>query len=238
MRVLQGWKQAAIAGLLACAATGASAAPDLTGVWSNITRTPATGTNNPGFPLPALLPGPQAKVDAFRALVAPLGETPGGVCLGAGMPWALMGSGGYPMEFIQRPEQLTIIYELHGETRRVYFGDRNAPPEDRLPGRNGYSSGRWDGDTLVIETDNLVEQIDERIPHSADAKIVERYHVEKGADGRRVLTVDLTVTDPAFYTAPVKTTRQWAEVPNGRLLPYECAEEIWHKRLEDLAAKR
>ena len=38
-------------------------------------------------------------------------------------------------------------------------------------------------------------------------------------------------------TAPVKLTRRWVQVPNGRLLPYECNEEMWQARLEELASK-
>ena len=221
-------------------AAAATAPPDLTGVWTSYgARNISTGSDDPGFPL-NFRPDAKVKVDEYRALVAPKGETPGGVCLGYGMPWSMLGSGGYPMEIVQRPEQITVIYELHGETRRVYFGARNAPPEDRVPGRNGYSSGRWDGDALVVETDNLVEQVDQRVPHSGNAKIVERYWLEKEKDkeGRRILNVEMTMTDPDFYPAPVVTRRQWAQVPNGRVLPYECGEEVWRKRLEELAAAR
>ena len=155
------------------------------------------------------------------------------------MPSAMLGAGGYPMEIIQRPEQITIVYELHSEVRRVYFGDRNAPEKDRVPGRNGYSSGRWEGDVLVIETNNLVEQLDQRTtPHSDGATLVERYHLDgTDAQGRRLLAAELTVTDPKFYTEPVKLTRRWVQVPNGRLLPYDCNEEVWRDRLEALAEK-
>jgi hypothetical protein len=185
-----------------------------------------------------LRPEARKRVEAYQALVRETGDTPGGVCLGAGMPVSMLGSGGYPMEIIQRPEQITIIYEAHNETRRVYFGDRNAEQKDRVPGRNGYSSGRWEGDTLVVETDNLVEQIDSRYPHSENATIVERYTVEgKDEQGRRILKAEMTMTDPDFYTEPVKAEKRWAQVPNGRLLPYECNEEFWHARLEELAQK-
>lgn len=77
---------------------------------------------------------------------------------------------------------------LQGAQRRAYFSDRDAEQKDRVPGRNGYSSGRWEGDTLVVETDNLVKQIDSRYPHSENAKIIERYTVEgKDEQGRRIL---------------------------------------------------
>ncbi|MFM1886842.1 MAG: hypothetical protein RL026_1999 [Pseudomonadota bacterium] len=217
----------------------AAATPDFTGVWTNAGGPGIGGRTMAGAatPLP-LKPGPKARVEAYQKLTATLGETPGGWCLGAGMPGSMLGSGGYPMEIIQRPEQITIVYEAHSETRRIYFGDRNAPQSDRVPGRNGYSSGRWEGDTLVVETDNLVDQVDQRYAHSGNAKIVERYKLEApDAQGRRVLAVEMTLTDPDFYTEPVTATKRWAQVPNGRLLPYECAEENWLKRLQELADK-
>jgi hypothetical protein len=140
------------------------------------------------------------------------------------------------MEIIQREDQITIIYEAHTEVRRIYFGARNAAQEDRVPGRNGYSSGHWEGDVLVVETDNLVDQIDQRTPHSDAATIVERYRLDaRDEQGRRVLVADMTMTDPAFYTQPLTMQKRWAQVPNGRLLPYECDEENWRDRLESLA---
>jgi hypothetical protein len=160
--------------------------------------------------------------------------------VGTGMPGSMLGSGGYPMEIIQRPEQITIVYEAHSEIRRVYFGDRNAKPEDRVPGRNGYSSGRWEGDVLVVETDNLVDQVDQRnTSHSDQAKIVERYRLN-GTDnqGRRILTVEMTMTDPVFYTKPVVMRKSWAQVPNGRVLPYECPEEMWINRIDEVAKEK
>jgi hypothetical protein len=218
---------------------GAASPPDFTGVWTNAGRPALGGTTAVTSPPPPLKPEAKARVDAYLALVAKGGDSPGGMCLGTGMPGSMLGSGGYPMEIIQRPEQITIVYEAHSETRRVYFGDRNADDADRVPGRNGYSSGHWEGDVLVVETDNLVDQVDQRTTsHSDEATIVERYHLDgKDEQGRRILVAEMTMTDPKFYIAPVKLTKRWAEVPNGRLLPYECTEEMWRDHLEELAKK-
>lgn len=225
-------------GLIVAASPAFSAEPrpDFTGVWTSADGSPRRDGPAPALPLK---PDAKRRHDAFNKLVEPTGDTPGGVCLGAGMPGAMLGAGGYPMEIIQRPEQITVIYELHGETRRVYFGDRNAPEADRVPGRSGYSSGRWEGDVLVVETNNLVEQLDQRTtPHSEEAVIVERYRLAgKDDQGRRLLVAEMTMTDPLFYSEPVKLTRRWAQVPNGRLLPYECNEEFWRERLDKLAQK-
>jgi hypothetical protein len=221
----------------------AASPPDLTGVWSVLNAPGARaggagGGAGQGSAMP-LRPEAKQRFDAFTALVAPTGDTPGGVCLGAGMPGLLMGGGGYPMEIIQRPEQITMIFELHGEVRRVYFGDRNAPEQDRVPGRTGYSTGRWEGDVLVVETTNLVEQLDNRTaPHSDEAVIVERFRIEgSNAQGRRILVNEVRMTDPKFYTEPVTITRRWTQEPNGHLLPYDCNEEVWRDRLDALAKK-
>ena len=217
---------------------GAQARPDFTGVWTDYVdpQQPAGGSG--GVPGTALdLPftaEARQRVERYRTLVGPTGDTPGAYCLGPGMPALLFGGATYPMEIIHRPEQITLIYELHNDVRRLYLGNRGVPEADRLPGRNGYSAARWEGDTLVVETTNLVEQVDQRYPHSARAQVVERYHLTRGARGERVLVIDMTMTDAVFYTRPVSGQKKWVEVPNGHLLPYDCAEEGWLSRLEQL----
>jgi hypothetical protein len=226
--------------LAACSTTPlfAQQPPDLTGVWTDYVDprqpTAAAGSQAAVAPNLPFTNEAQRKVDAYRKLVAPTGDTPGGYCLGAGMPTIILGGATYPMEIVQRPEQITILFELHNDVRRIYFGARNAPDADRLPFRNGYSSGRWEGDTLVVETTHLVEQVDQRYPHSAQAQIVERYRLTTGAKGERVLAIDFEMTDPAFYTKPVTAQKKWMAVPNGHLLPYDCAEEGWRQHLEQL----
>jgi hypothetical protein len=209
--------------------------PDFTGVWTNYTEPGQVGGGGrgaqPDLPLTDIA---RRKIAAYRALVEPTGDTPGGYCLGTGMPGSMLGSGGYPMEIIQRSDQITIVYEAHNEVRRVYLGNRIVPEADRLPGRNGHSSGRWEGDTLVVDTTHLVEQVDQRYAHSDQARLTERYRATKTAGGQRVLIAEMTMTDPLFYTQSVKADKRWAEVPNGHLLPYECAEEGWRIRLEQL----
>ena len=218
--------------------------PDFTGVWTNYTEpgqgrgggaAGAGGGRGGAAELPMTAEGRQ-KVQAYQALIKGTGDTPGGFCLGTGMPGSMLGSGGYPMEIIQRPNQITIVYEAHNEVRRVYLADRIVPEADRLPGRNGHSTARWEGDTLVVETTNLIEQVDQQYAHSDQAKIVERYRMIE-ENGRKVLIAQMTMTDPVFYKEPVKAEKKWAEVPNGHLLPYECAEEAWNIHLEQLAEK-
>ena len=209
---------------------------DFTGVWTTYREQGQAGRGRIGGPpgeLP-LRPEASAKIEAYRALVGSSGDSPGGFCLGTGMPGSMLGSGGYPMEIVQRPEQMMIVYEAHSEIRRVYLGDRNMPEGDRVQDRNGYSSGRWEGDTLVVETTHLKEQVDQRYAHSDQARIVERYRLTTDAAGMQVLVAEMTMTDPVFYTGPVRAEKKWALVPNGHLLAYECNEPLWLDHLEQL----
>jgi hypothetical protein len=140
------------AGLGAMANIAAQQPPDFTGVWTTYTE-PGQGRGGRGGGGVALPQTDEAKkkIAAYRALVTPTSETPGSYCLGTGMPGSMLGSGGYPMEILQRPEQIIIVYEAHSEIRRVYLGSRIVPDADRIPGRNGHSSARWEGDTLVVD---------------------------------------------------------------------------------------
>lgn len=217
-----------------------AARPDFSGVWT--TYREGGGPGGPGrtditqtWPRdPPFTPEARAKVTEYRALVTPEGLTPGGACVGSGMPASMLGSGGYPMEWIQRPEQITVIYEAHSEIRRIYIDAPLPGPEELIPSRNGTSVGRWEGDTLIVETVGLKEAVDQTSAHSAEAKIVERYRLVTDDKGRKVLTNEMTMTDPVFYTKPITVTKKWQKVENGRLLPYECTEPQWEDQLEKL----
>jgi hypothetical protein len=219
----------------AAAPNAAGKRPDLSGIWTWYVEPGKSPFAPPGSgaALP-FTPEGKKKVDQYRALVGPGSDNPGAHCLGSGMPESMMFSGGYPMEMIQRPEQITIVYEAHSEIRRLYFGDKIIAEADRLPARNGYSTARWEGQALVVETSSLKEQEDQGFPHSDQAHITERYQQSTDPRGVRVLTAEMTLTDPVFYTKPVTAEKKWAFDPKGILLPYECNEEAWLDRLEAL----
>lgn len=176
----------------------------------------------------------QARVDEVAKVLEGTGETAGGWCLGSGMPASMMGSGAYPMEIVQRPEQITVIYEAHGEIRRIYIGEDNQFPEgDKFPDRNGYSKGWWEGEELVVETTHLKEQLDGRFPHSDAATTSERYRFEE-IEGEKILVAELVMEDPKFLTKEFKTTKRWQLDKKGHMLPYECAEPNWLERIDEI----
>ncbi len=217
------------------ATSSAGSHPDLSGVWTwyiEAGKSPFARAGG-GAELPFTAEG-RKKVDEYRALVTPTSDNPGAHCLGSGMPESMMFSGGYPMEIIQRPEQITVVYEAHSEIRRLYLGTKIIPESDRLPARNGYSTAHWEGQELVVETASLKEQEDQGYAHSDQARISERYRLTRDPKGVKVLVAQMTLTDPLFYTRPVTAEKKWALDPKGILLPYECNEEAWLDRLEQL----
>lgn len=215
----------------------AAAHPDFSGIWGTY-RAPGQAPRGrrlgPSLADLPLTPAGRAKAEAYHNLVDPKSELPGGFCLGYGMPGAMLLSGGYPMEIVQRDDLILVVYEAYEELRWIYLENR-VKDSDLFPERDGYSFGRWEGDKLVVETTHLTESLDQRqFPHGDRARIREEYELEKGADGGKVLVAHMTLTDPDFYTKPVTAEKKWSFVPGGRLLPYQCNEPSWEEHLEKL----
>jgi hypothetical protein len=211
-----------------------SQARDFSGVWTTYTPPGETVRYGLGGPQPELPLTPEGKRlrDEYNKLAID-GDNPGAHCVPYGMPTMMQSAGGYPIEFIHRPEQLTIIYEVESETRRVYMPGRGTPADKRLPVRQGYSEGRWEGDTLVVTTTDLSDGQDQRsLPHSDQAKIVERIKLTPDAGVGRILDYELTMTDPVYYTAPVSFKKRWMPLKDGHIMAYNCTEEPWLSLLD------
>ena len=113
-----------------------------------------------------------------------------------------------PRKIIQTPTLIVITYEANYGLRYIYTDGRKLPPQgEPQPFWYGYSIGRWEGDTLVVETNNLrgAESgvydawLDVRgSPYSDQAKFVERFR--RPTFGK--LEIDVTVEDSKSYTKP------------------------------------
>lgn len=206
--------------------------PDFTGVW-RMASPPMTRLGV--YPDLSFTAEAWEKIEAYRELVEPGGETPGMHCVGHGMPQMMMGGGDYPIEVIQKPDQVTIISEFMSQTRRFYLGDRIVPDAEIFPSRQGYSKAHWEGETLVVETTHLQEMVDSDYPHSADAVITERFSLTEDADGTPRLVADTVIDDPAWMTEPLEYRLEWAPYEIGWIMPYECMEPDWFDHLEALA---
>ena len=117
-----------------------------------------------------------------------------------------------PRKLIQQPNLIVIMYEANAGTRQIFLDGRPAPPADAQPWWWGYSRGRWDGGTLVVESTHFRDGgwLDVNgAPLTSEGKITERYR--RPTVG--TLEIDVTIDDPKAYTRP------WTVRVNQRLLP-------------------
>ncbi|HZF30336.1 MAG TPA: DUF6152 family protein [Gammaproteobacteria bacterium] len=149
-------------------------------------------------------------------------------CLPPGVP-AMM-SAAYGMEIMQDEQKITFFSEHQDALRRVYLdGRKPSAPVLADPTYAGYSTGRWEGDTLVVETVALSDKsfIDGSSPHSDKMTVHERIRfVEPG-----VLEDEITVNDALALTEPWHAVRRYrkAAYPNDELREFACAEGLREK---------
>ena len=209
--------------------------PDFTGLWETYrdgSQTRGSGFGGPRAELPLTEEG-RRRVEEYRVLAGPTRLNGATFCANYGVPAVMSLPGAYPLEFIQKPDQLTIIFEVNNETRRIYIGDRQLPPERRLPSRAGYSQGHWEGNVLVVKTTDLLDAQDQgNHPHSDQATIDERFSLGKDANGTKIITYEATITDPVYYTAPIKVARKYEPLADGFVIPYRCPDDFWYELLD------
>jgi hypothetical protein len=146
-------------------------------------------------------------------------------CLPPGMP-SMMGAA-YGLEIMQGKDRITFFSEWLDALRRVYIDGRK-PTQKILndPTYAGYSTGHWEGDTLVVDTVALHPDsfIDNSSPHSEDMTIKERIRFTSPG----ILEDRVTVTDPKALTKPWETvfTYKKAERPNDELREFACTEGL------------
>lgn len=232
-RALSALILAAAAAVAAAAAAQTVERPDFTGVWETYRGAPqgrASGFGGTRAGLPLTEEG-QRRVEEYRTLSGPERLNAAAHCADYGVP-AVMGlPGSYPLEFIQKPDQLTIIFESNNEVRRIYIGERQLPPESRLRSRAGYSAAHWQDDKLVVRTTDLLDGQDQAQPYSEEATIDETFSIETDDNGTDVLVYTATITDPVYYTEPVEVVRRYQRY-DGFILPYACQDELWYELLE------
>jgi hypothetical protein len=192
--------------------------PDFTGLW-RVQAFTATLKTDKGA-LPPLRPEAKAIYDqrvADRAAKRDAHD-PIDTCVPHGVPRLMFAP--YPVLMLQSNGQLDMIQEANHTTRLVYI---DQPPVDNDdPKWLGDSTGRWQGNTLVIDTINNDHRtwLDKAgLPHSDEMKVTERLSL---TDGGKMLTDAITITDPKTYTAPWTTTVRFHRVPG----PSELKENV------------
>nr|PZN62156.1 MAG: hypothetical protein DIU62_12595 [Pseudomonadota bacterium] len=128
--------------------------------------------------------------------------------------------GTMPVEIIQTPGQITMNLGVLHDIRRIYL-DGIGHTVGADPSFNGDSVGRWEGDTLVVETNNIRAATIDRdgIPYSDKLTVVEK--IRRVAPDR--LEIEMTLTDPEAFLEPYTIKRAYVPMPPGsRFEEYLC----------------
>ena len=163
----------------------------------------------------ALTPAGQAAVTAWD----PVTEDPGLRCEAPGMPNAILNP--YPIEFINDGEIIRLRIEEWDAVRAIHMNGE-AAALSQTPSPLGYSVGRWEGNTLVIETTQIDWPYldDKGAPQSENVEIVERFTLSE--DETRI-DHEIIVTDPQYLAEPAIWDAFWVWKPGVRIRPFECA---------------
>ena len=195
--------------------------PDFGGVWETAPGgrggrgAPGAAVERPAGP--PLTPAYAAKAQAAQPNRAE--DNPSANCLPPGMP-AIMGQP-YPIEILLTPGQVTIVIEAYTQVRHIYTDGRPLP-EDPDPSFDGASIGRWDGNTLVVETVGF-QQVPRGIsfPYSDKMRIVERFQLTDPD----TLSIETTIHDPEALTKPYSMgARTFKRHRNWTIAEYVCQE--------------
>ena len=214
--------------------------PDLSGTWRGFN--PAAGRRGapppppppPGTPpitnfrdIQAGFPGglpltPYAKDLLAKHVARNSKDNPEANCLPMGNMqfW----SQGFPRKFVHTPKLLVILYEASAGLRQIYIDGRPLPKlGDPQPYFYGYSSGHWEGDTLVVESNNFRDDgwLDiVGTPTTDQLKMTERF--TRVSYGR--MNIDITVEDPKAFTKPWTVRHMQDIMPDADIIEFICVE--------------
>jgi hypothetical protein len=131
----------------------------------------------------------------------------------------------YPYEFLFTPGRVTINQEAWMQTRTIWTDGRGHPPlEEITPSYHGHSIGHWEGNTLVVDTIGISDQLEvgEGAKHSDQFRLVER--ISLSPDNPDVLVNELTMTDPVAFSGPYQLRVSYRRDRHGALIEFQCAE--------------
>jgi hypothetical protein len=148
----------------------------------------------------------------------PVTDIPTLNCAPKGMP--IIMEQPYPMEFLKHGDDIQIHLEEYDTVRTIHMGASDADVQQPLS-RLGHSTGRWEGSTLVVETNRIdYGHFDTvGVPLSTTASVTERFI--PSADGKS-LDFKMTVSDPITFTEPVELSKRWLALSGVKVEPYEC----------------
>jgi hypothetical protein len=191
--------------------------PDLTGLWDGApggrTRDLAKYVKGQGLTIPF------TPLGAERYKNVDMAKNPNAYCLPPGPSRALTGPS--PFMIVQHKDVVSFNFENHGVYRVIYLDGRGHPADIAdYPQFMGHSIGKWEGDTLVVDTVGINDRtwLDSYgLEHSDKLHLTERFQ-KTGPD---LIKYTVTYDDPVFFTKPWTATLNFAR-QKDRLMEYVC----------------
>ena len=174
---------------------------------------------------------PNVHIGRRRGVPPGLANDPQATCNPDGVPRLLLMTPA-PYEILVTPERMFQFFEWTWAHREVWTDGRTLPAKlDYVPRWFGYSTGKWEGDTFVVESIGFDERswVDSfGYPHSDQMRLIERYKLRD----KDTLELQLTIIDPVIYTKP------WvSEVKVNKRVPKEkMTAGGWGGLMEDVCA--
>jgi hypothetical protein len=128
-----------------------------------------------------------------------------------------------PRKIVQTPGLIVILYEANSGVRQIFLDGRPLPGKDADHWWYGYSAGKWDGDTLVVETTGFRDDVwldVEGTPLTSSAKMTERFRRLNYGN----MEIEVTVDDPKAYTKPWTVKVRHRIMLNTDLIEFVCLE--------------
>jgi hypothetical protein len=128
-----------------------------------------------------------------------------------------------PRRIVQTTDDMIIMYEANQGLRQIFTDGRSLPDNDPNPQWEGYSAGRWEGDTLVVESLGFRDDgwLDVNgSPFTSGLRLTERFR--RVSYGR--IEIDITVNDAKAYTQPFTVRVNWRLIPEQQLIEFICQE--------------
>ena len=129
----------------------------------------------------------------------------------------------YPFQIVQGQKDILFVYEYASSNRIVHMGNHQEPPVDSWM---GWSNGKWDGDTLVIEVTGINDQtwFDRAGNHHSDA--AEGHRALHAGTGDNHINYEATIEDPKTFSrrGQIRMPLYRRMEPNVQLLEFKCVE--------------
>ena len=194
--------------------------PDLSGLWTY---------DLPAIPNAVQVDQQRFQVNLEEIVLTPEGKAlrqkrrenyfPGAQCLPSNLPKL---TATLPYKILILKGMVVFLYEEENRFRQIFMDGRELP-KDPNPTWWGYSVGKWDGDTLVVDTSGFIDDewiLPGRHPHSDALHIIERYRRRDFGH----LEIQFTIDDPKIYAKPWTMKVNSHLIPDTELLEYICNE--------------